>query len=202
MDVVNMAISSVVQVVIFSIIPVVWWAMAARKTHTFWQWIGLVRPKLQRSRRTWLLMVGVALLFVALSLGGALLVRGVETATQVFYGGGVAAVPLVVLYAVVKTSLSEEILFRGFMLKRVAARYGFSVGNAVQAALFGLVHGALFFSLTGPWVALLIMLCTGVIGWLLGYANERLAGGSILPSWGIHAAANIVAGLSAVFGVM
>lgn len=55
MDVVNMAISSVVQVVIFSIIPVVWWAVMARKTYTFWRWFGLVWPKLQCTH-LWLVM--------------------------------------------------------------------------------------------------------------------------------------------------
>jgi hypothetical protein len=33
----------------------------------------------------------------------------------------------------------------------------------------------------------------------MGYVNEKKAGGSILPGWGIHAVANIFSGICSAF---
>ena len=40
---------------------------------------------------------------------------------------------------------------------------------------------------------LVVPLLTGLIGWGLGYLNEKQAGGSICPSWAIHALSNLIA---------
>lgn len=47
--------------------------------------------------------------------------------------------------------------------------------------------------------AVLIILFTGVIGWIMGYINEKKADGSILPGWMIHALSNIFSGICAAF---
>ena len=61
------------------------------------------------------------------------------------------------------------------------------------------MHGVMFFSAAGPVKAVLITLFTGSIGWLMGYINEKKADGSILPSWSIHAIANIFSGVCSAF---
>ena len=48
-------------------------------------------------------------------------------------------------------------------------------------------------------IAFMITMFTGLIGLAMGYVNERKAGGSILPSWCIHASANISSGLFSAF---
>ena len=45
----------------------------------------------------------------------------------------------------IQTGLSEEILFRGFLGKRLIAKFGFAVGNVVQGLLFGTLHGGYVF---------------------------------------------------------
>ena len=46
-----------------------------------------------------------------------------------------------------------------------------------------------------------IIFFTGAIAAYLGFVNEKKAGGSILPSWIIHALANILSGLVAAFSL-
>ena len=102
-------------------------------------------------------------------------------------------------HAIFNTALPEEIVFRGFLLKRVANKFGFVAGNTIQALLFGIIHGIMFFSTVGVIKAILIILFTGAIGWFMGYTNEKEAEGSILPSWCIHSIANIFSGVCSAF---
>lgn len=194
-------ISSVIQIILFAIIPFIWWFVSARKECGFLTWIGLKRPDDAEGHKSLLWVAGISAVFLHVSIYVLYSLRNVETATSEFSGLGVSAIPAVLVYAIFNTALPEEILFRGFFLKRIADRAGFAAGNMIQAALFGLLHGTMFFSLTGIVKAIMIVLFTGLIGWLIGYTNEKKAGGSILPGWCIHAIANIFAGLISAFAM-
>lgn len=54
---------------------------------------------------------------------------GITEAGSSFTGMGEQALPAIVIYAFIRTSLSEEIFFRGFLLKRIGKRFGFIAGN-------------------------------------------------------------------------
>lgn len=71
-----------------------------------------------------------------------------------------------------------------------------------QGILFGLLHGAMFFSLIGIVKAALIVAFTGLIAWCMGYADERRADGSILPGWIIHGTANLFSAAVSMFCIM
>lgn len=111
------------------------------------------------------------------------MLRDAELATAEFAGMGAQAVPAILIYAIFNTALPEEIVFRGFLLKRLEDRFGFVAANTVQAVLFGLLHGVMFFPLTGMIKAALLIIFTGAIAWFMGYINEEKANGSILPGW-------------------
>ena len=130
------------------------------------------------------------------------LVRDTETATSDYSAKGASAIPAVLLYAIVKTALAEEIIFRGFLLKRISAKFDFTVGNIMQSVLFGIMHGIMFFSSVGMVKAIIIVAFTGGIGWFMGFINEKKANGSIIPSWCIHSAANIFSALSSAFSII
>ena len=99
----------------------------------------------------------------------------------------------VFIYAFVRTALSEEILFRGFILKCVERKFGFAMGNTVQAFLFGLMHGVPFGLATGSvWAFLLLTMLPGLFGAYMGWMNEKKFGGSIIPSWILHGCMNIM----------
>ena len=192
-------INSILQILLFSLVPFIWWLITARKKSGFFEWIGLKKIGNIRENKTVLWITGVIAAFLALSVFMLTAVAGVETATSGFAGLGAAAIPAVVIYAALNTALPEEIVFRGFLLKRISGKFGFAAGNLVQSILFGLMHGIMIFSAAGFVKALLITLFTGAIGWGMGLVNEKKADGSIVPSWIIHMAANIFSGLCSAF---
>jgi len=92
------------------------------------------------------------------------------------------------------TSLSEEIFFRGLLGKRLISRLGFGVGNSIQASLFGAIHvSSPFQKLEDPSFQLIAFsfLWPTSFSWLVGWINERLGNGSILPGWLAHSAGNL-----------
>lgn len=191
--------NSIVQILLFSLIPFIWWCMTARKRCGFFQWIGLKRISSLKEDKMWLWIAGITIIFLAMSVFILYTVRNMETASSEFSGLERKALPAILVYAVLNTSLPEEILFRGFLLKRLSHQFGFLVGNMVQSVLFGLLHGAMFLALIGVEQTILIIGFTGGISWCMGYVNEQKAEGSILPSWCMHAIANIFSGICSAF---
>ena len=84
-------------------------------------------------------------------------------------------------------------------MKRLKKKFGFHMANLTQALLFGLLHGVMFFSLVGVIKAILIIVFTGAIAWSMGYINEKISNGSIIPSWSIHTISNLFSGICAAF---
>lgn len=197
---INKVVSSVLQIVLFAIIPFVWWLITARKKEKFSHWIGL--KKIEGGKKTAAAIVLVSAAFLLLGVLTLYTVRNIENATSEFAGLGIAALPAVIIYAAFNTALPEELLFRGFLLKRLANKFGFGVANAIQALLFGLLHGVMFFPLAGAVKAVLIIVFTGAVAWFMGYVNEKKSNGSIIPSWIIHTVSNLFAGLCAAFSII
>lgn len=199
MNMQSILISSVLQVIIFSAVPVVWWAATARKENSFFQWIGLKKPIYANKRHLIIVLGAAVLVSVLMQLIIPRLVEMDTTAVSPFIDQGFAALVPALIFSFVTTGLSEEILFRGFLGKRLIAQHGFSTGNFVQALIFGMIHGVLSMGRVRIFPALLLVLITGAAGWVMGYVNERLAGGSIVPSWLIHGIANMISALMVMF---
>ena len=53
---------------------------------------------------------------------------------------GWSAFPSAFRFGIFQTGLSEEILFRGFLAKRLISRFGFATGNLLQGLVFGILH--------------------------------------------------------------
>lgn len=193
-------LNSLVQIILFAIIPFIWWLVSARKEVKFSEWIGL--KKIEGGKKTVVAIILTAFAFLLLGAVTLYFLQGVETATSEFSGLGAKAIPAIIIYAVFNTSFPEELVFRGFLLKRIANKFGFNVANWIQALLFGLMHGVMFISVTGVLKAVLIILFTSAIAWFMGNINEKKSNGSILPSWIIHAVSNIFSGICAAFSIL
>lgn len=188
-------VGALLQLVAFSLLPLIWWLVTAKKEENFFSWIGLKKGKNDIALWKILLMV-VAVIGVyigLMSLCITLLPKGITTAGSQFSGEGAIAIPAAFVYGYIRTGLSEEILFRGFLLKRISAKFGFATGNIVQALVFGLLHGIPFGLATGnvP-VTILLTLLPGAFGWFEGWLNERHFEGSVIPSWLIHGTLNVI----------
>ncbi len=194
----NEIVSSIIQILLFSIVPFVWWLITARKKESFYVWIGLKKA----SAISWKSLLVVTSLFIMVSVFTLYLTKDVETATSEFEGLGISALLPAFVYAVFHTSLPEELLFRGVLLKRLSHPFGFRAANIIQGLLFGLLHGAMFLNLAGLTRTILIIFVTSGIAFAMGYINEKKSGGSILPSWIIHATANLFAAVVAMFSLV
>lgn len=194
---INKIISSLLQIIIFSIIPFLFWYFSARKQESFREWIGL--KKIKGGKKTALAIIIVTTFYLLISLILLNSLKNIENATTEFQGLSFAALPAIFIYAVFNTSFPEEVLFRGFILKRLASKLEFTKANFIQGILFGLLHGVMFFPLVGNLKSILIILMTGFIALAMGYINEKLSGGSIIPSWIIHAISNLIAGIYIAF---
>ncbi len=127
------------------------------------------------------------------------LLGNVTTGTSQFAGKGLSVIPSIIIYAVIQTSLSEELFFRGFLCKKLVNCFGFIAGNIIQSILFGLLHGIPFGLATGKWyIYILLTMLPAIIGFTQGWLNEKKANGSIIPSWILHGLMNILSALSTI----
>lgn len=191
-------IGALIQLLIFLLLPFLLWIITARANGPFCSWVGLHAPKQVTPALIGWSAAMVCATFL-LGVGIQWMMAGAPVAASKFADLGYKAIPAILVFAFFGTAFGEEIFFRGFLLKRFQSLMTFQQANILQAALFGLIHGIMFFTMLPFFSTLLIIVFTGLVGWALGMINERLAGGSIVPSWLIHAAANLFAGLSMAF---
>ena len=192
---INQTLNAVIQVIIFSVIPFVWWLCTARKKEGFWSWIGFEKIKVTNKRNFIILLLGVCIACYALG-ELALMMRGdLEAADSAYKGMGVKAIPSILMYAFGQTALSEEILFRGFLLKRLQSKWGFKFATTVQAIIFGALHILMVWGEVGIVAGIVIVIYPMVIAVVLSWINEKKADGSIYASWIIHGILNSVTGI-------
>lgn len=194
---VNALLNGLFQVVLFTLVPLVWWLVTARKKENFFSWLGLKKPVVKNWKR-WSVTVLLAAV-VCWGLGElAIYLRGPLAAADSQYKGmGAAAIPSVLAYSLIQTALSEEILFRGFMLKRLQTKLGFPAATVIQAVIFGAIHLLMVWGQVNLLAGLLIVVYPMVVAVVFSYINEKLSGGSILPSWIVHGLLNTVSGIMA-----
>ncbi len=200
----DFVVKSFVQAGVVALIVSVLWllhrALAAvrkRPGEPWHVWLGLTRPP---SLRLGLALFGAFLAIgVLFALVSHTLVPGHDAVaqkspafriSQLSPAARLAAAPA---YAFVMTGFSEELLFRGFLGRRLMRWLGEGPGNLAQAALFGLMHVAVVYAaLPDPGLGLVAFaaLGSGAIGWVLGWAMAR-DGGSIFAPWLGHSAGNL-----------
>ena len=191
----NQTLNAIFQTVLFALIPFFWWLITARKKESFWSYIGLKKIETENKGKFALLLAGCFLGCFALGKL-AIWIRGDLAAADSFYKGmGIGAVPSVLMYSFGQTAFSEEILFRGFLMKRLQAKWGFRVAAIVQAVVFGAVHILMVWGQADFLAGFVIVVYPMVVAVLLSWLNEKKAKGSILPSWLIHGVINSVEGI-------
>lgn len=203
MEFINLLISAIIQVILFLILPFIWWLTREKNKVNFLKYLGVKKPIVKNKRNyiiTFLFTVFV-LSFSAFIIV-PLFIDSSNMATSQFKGKGISALFPVLIYAFIQTGLSEELFFRGFLTKRFIKKFGFNIGNSVQALLFGLMHGIMFRELSGILGAVIVTLITAMAGWLMGVINEKQSEGSIISSWLLHGCANTLASFMAMFSII
>ena len=197
---INEAINTILQVLVFTLIPFIVYLITHRKVKGFFHWIGLYGS----TRKANLMALGVSLVFLAGGMGLAFINESFRevlfdphTVTGKIRAMGFSTTSVIILLMIagMKTSLSEEIFFRGFVAKRLMSWLGFRWGNLAQAFIFGLLHFVLFYFIAGDsWGFLFfILFLSGLAGYLIGIIKEKYGKGSIVPGWIAHGLGNTLA---------
>ena len=194
-------INTAVQLVVVMIIALVVWALAGRRKASFLPWIGLtVPPRAAIGAALFFFLIWAALnsvIYVVPELRESAAAANTVAGALRRQGFNLEIVFVILIVGGLKTALSEEILFRGLIAKRLINAAGFWVGNTLHAILFGAIHLLIFVVPGGPeftpFLGAIFFLLPGGAGWLMAYVNERKGNGSIVPGWIIHALGNITA---------
>jgi membrane protease YdiL (CAAX protease family) len=196
---INEILSTILQVLVFSLIPFLVYVLTKRKWKGFFTYIGLIRSNKKANSLAvlaCLLFAAPTLLLVIFNTEIREIMTDPHTITGKFrsMGFGIHSVLLILIIAGIKTALSEEIFFRGFIAKRLIGVLGFQKGNISQAVIFGGIHTALFSATTSHVAFLLLVFVIPAIGaYVSVYLNEKIAHGSIIPGWISHGLANVMA---------
>lgn len=110
-----------------------------------------------------------------------------------FLGLGLSgtAVAMALLYGVIQTGFTEELLFRGLIAGSLSRRFPFIWANLAQALIFLLPHLLILRVMPEMWPILPIVFALALFqGWV------RIRSGSIIGPWLFHASANVAICLS------
>lgn len=198
MNLTNEIIGVVAQIIIFTSIPFVVYLVTKKTTKGFFNYIGLKKS----IKRANILAVAACLLFVIPPLvltfvnddfKQIMLEPSSVTGKFNQMELGLPSIFLLLIIAIFKTALAEEILFRGFVAKRLISVFGYLKGNLFQAFLFGIIHTGLFAMTTqNPLFLMTIFIIPSIGAFVSVYLNEKLANGSIIPGWISHGLANVL----------
>jgi uncharacterized protein len=198
-QVVNEVISTIIQIGLFTLIPFIFYKFRKDKSLTFLKYIGLYKPPTKSLLYVVFvslifLFIGIGLIYIDDSFKQAALSPNSMTGKLRMLGLSGSTITILLITALFKTSLSEEILFRGFIAKKLINSLGFKNGNILQALIFGLLHLLLFVFLTKATVfsLTLILIFSSFAGWTIGYIKEKYANGSIIPGWLAHGIGNSI----------
>ncbi|MCW7071989.1 MAG: CPBP family intramembrane metalloprotease [Methanophagales archaeon] len=189
-------VNTISQLLLATLIPFIVYLAKHKTNKGFLEYVGLYNINERKvllysglfAIISFILMVGPMILFLR---SGALKSDLFVQAALKQQGLNLQSIITLFIMAIFKTSLSEEIFFRGFIGKRLINKFGFNTGNSTQAVLFGLVHSILGFQM-GTTNLLILVASTAVVGYLLGYLVEKIGNGSIVPSWITHASSNCI----------
>lgn len=201
--------TAVANTIVFAFIPLTWWFIKHRKEVSFFEWIGLYKPQLKS--KIWVLALFAVLYYFFYNFDFTKLVnpetlKEIENSSSVaantFAGIGTMAILPALIENFVANGLAEEILYRGFLCKRFCEKLGTSKGIILQAVLFGLMHNIIYIIAglnVGLWYHTLTFIFTGTGALLLGYLNEKIFNGSIVPSILLHGTGNFIASMLVAF---
>lgn len=192
-------INAIKQVLLFALIPFLIYLIRERTVTGFAKYLGLKRSTQKANLYAVLLMLALAsptmiIVMIDESFKEVLHDPRSVTGTLKMMGLGMESIFTLLVIAILKTSLSEEIFFRGFVAKRLIAITNYKTGNLLQAFIFGIIHTLLFLTITDNILFLVIIFVIPTIGaYVKVHLNEKLADGSIIPGWIAHASANLLA---------
>ena len=192
--------------ILLAVAFVIWRITTGGQGVWFSTWIGLTAAE-RTSVRGFRNSIGIAVMLILLPPIILLLFPGIfpevsEAFAERFDETGfvISFVIFQIPFGIIPNAYSaffDELIFRGFVGKRLVGKLGFMLGNTIQAVIFtalplfgllqvGLVHAVAYYG------TVFIAIYAFVFGWLMGYITEKQAGGSIWPAIILHFAFNFI----------
>lgn len=197
MDVVNILINEFIVVIfnilLFSIIPFVWYLIRGKSSKGFARSIGIYKPHkinlvvtILVITTVYLITLSTNVLVIKLGYSGRSIVDTHDFTLITFF--------IYLLPYGLKTGIAEEIFFRGFVAKKLIKNLGFSKGNVVQAVVFALPHFVIRGS--ASLVDIIVRIINAfLLGYAFGYIMDRKSNGSIIPVMISHILINMISSL-------
>ena len=196
---INEIFGSILQILIFTLIPFLVYVIRNRKVKGFFNYLGLKKSTKKANSLAifaCLIFATPLLILTLTSPGFKEIMFDPNSITGKFRSMefGVNSLSILFIIAIFKTSFAEEILFRGFIAKRLISVLGFRKGNVLQSVIFGIIHVAIFSFITTNIIFLMVIFVAPSIGaYVSAYLNEKMGNGSIIPGWISHGLANVLA---------
>jgi membrane protease YdiL (CAAX protease family) len=189
---------AIIQILVFTSIPFLVYLIQKKSVKGFFDYIGLKKS----TKRANSFAIIACLIFAAPLM--VLTLASDDFKEMMFspnslagkfreMGLSINSIAILLVTAIFKTSFAEEILFRGFVAKRLISTLGFVKGNLLQASIFGIIHTILFALITkNPIFLTVIFLIPSIGAYISVILNEKLGNGSIVPGWISHGLANVL----------
>lgn len=204
----NSVFTFILQFFIFALIPFIWWKVT-KPNERFFTWLGFKKAKF--NNKIFPLVIIIIIWFICYNFDPEMFIdmtvveESDALVSNIFTGLGVYAIIPAFIQALFVQGVTEELLFRGFLAKRLINKFDFNMGNLIQGCLFGSMHVALFLVAginIGALGFILMFLTTAIPALLLTYLNEKLFDGSIIPSILVHGLGNFMSYMIVAFNLL
>ena len=117
--------TAIINLIVFSLIPFIWWFCRYRKKEKFIRWIGIYTPHLKS--KWWVLLIFAVLYYFFYNFDFTRLVdastleyleNSESVSSNAFAGLGIAAILPALIENFIANGVAEEVLYRGFLCKR------------------------------------------------------------------------------------
>ena len=95
----NEVVSSIIQIILFALIPFIWWLISGLKQEKFTQWIGIKKVEENKIKLS-IIVIATSVVFMLLGAVTLYVLKDVEMATSKFTGLGIPALPAIFIYAI------------------------------------------------------------------------------------------------------
>ena len=191
----HLIIETIMQWLIFLIIPVVVYLIFFRKKEGFLSFLGL--KKIQRVEKSLLIKISiVSIVYIAISIFWTQkYTLGSDDIRLLSFkqsGLSIQTVLIIFIHSIIRTSFLEEIVFRGFLINSLRYKLKFKIANHIQALIFAGIHVLAMLSFD----TIDMVMCATAIYILSIYFGKitKASEYSVFYSSILHGALNILAG--------
>ena len=194
---INSLLNTIFQIIVFSIIPFIYFCFNRNKNKKYYLNFGLVSCQLKYIY--WAFIIAFPLSVTPIIL----YYTNNNDCIQTFFNIELSKITLnysllesfilIVIYSFFKTGFCEELFFRGFIGKLLRKKFSFNLSNIIQSNIFALLHLFLILLITNNILLLIFSYLYPLVASMIGfYLNENNNKKSILPSIILHSTSNFI----------